>query len=45
MSAVGMCEQTWIPVHIDDIKEVDETIVINPEDAIVEHLRTLGVEI
>ena len=45
MRGIHMGKQRWIPVHVDDVEEVDEAVVVYPKNSIVEHLGTLWVEV
>ena len=45
VGAVGGCEQGRVPVHVKNVEKVDETIVVDPEDAVVERLGALWVEV
>lgn len=38
-----MGKQLRVPVHVDDIIKMTQTVIVNPKDAIVKGLSTLGI--
>ena len=45
MRGKSVGEQVRVPVHINDVEKVTNALIVDPENAVVKHLRTLGVEI
>ena len=45
VSAVSVSEETGVPVHVNNIKEMYQAVVVDPEDTVIEHLRALGIEV
>lgn len=45
MCTVCMRKQLRVPVHVDDVIEIAQAVIVDPKDAIVKRLCTLGVVI
>lgn len=45
MNAEGIIEQARIPIHIENIKETQYTLIVNPKHAVIKHSSTVWVEI
>lgn len=43
MDAVGVFEQLWVPIHVEDIEEGTNTVIIDPKDPIIELSGTIGI--